>query len=245
MPDPFSALMDLEGVPSAFAATRDGIDSLLRDRGLRRTSPEATAESLLRGAAASAAIEGAPYDLEALRAGEGDPLALAAARMSTELLGLVPTWQRAPLQALARLHTLVARGGVADADLGRPVDPAGARRLTALAQTLAAPSDAPGLVVAAVVHAEVATAGAFASDNGLVARAAERLVLVARGVDPAALTVPEAGHRAAGRAYGAALADYAGGSPASVHRWLLYAAQAFADGAEASPVEPPRGPRRT
>ena len=31
---------------------------MLRDRGLRRTSPELTAESLLRGAHASAVLEG-------------------------------------------------------------------------------------------------------------------------------------------------------------------------------------------
>ena len=37
------ALLDrlhaLEGVPSALAAARDGIDAVLRDRGLRRTAP--------------------------------------------------------------------------------------------------------------------------------------------------------------------------------------------------------------
>ena len=44
--DPLARLLDLEGVPSALAAARDGIDVVLRDRGLRRTSPETTAESL-------------------------------------------------------------------------------------------------------------------------------------------------------------------------------------------------------
>ncbi len=39
-------------------STRDGIDALLRDRGLRRTTPDLTAESLLRGAHASAVLEG-------------------------------------------------------------------------------------------------------------------------------------------------------------------------------------------
>ncbi len=38
--DPLAPLLRLEGVPSAFAATRDGIDALLRDRGLRRTSSD-------------------------------------------------------------------------------------------------------------------------------------------------------------------------------------------------------------
>ncbi|MBW9210246.1 oxidoreductase [Mumia sp. zg.B21] len=244
VPDPFSSLVAMDGVPSAFAATRDGIDSLLRDRGLRRSTPEMTADSLLLGAASSAAIEGAPYDPDGLRAGEADPLALAVARMTTELLGLVPTWNTAPLQAIARLHALVARGRVADDELGRPVSPEGARRLGTLAQAVVAPTQAPGLLVAAVVHAEIATAGAFVSDNRIVARAAERLVLVAKGVDPASLTVPEAGHRLAGAGYAKLLGEYEEGGTAGVHRWLLYAAQAYADGAEAAPVEPPKGPRR-
>ena len=61
MTDPLAWLTDLEGVRSAYAGTRDGIDVMLRDRGLRRTSPELTAESLLRGAHASAVLEGRTY----------------------------------------------------------------------------------------------------------------------------------------------------------------------------------------
>ncbi|MEO6512763.1 MAG: oxidoreductase, partial [Nocardioides sp.] len=70
--DPLAGLMRLEGVPSGFAAARDGIDAMLRDRGLRRTSPEQTAESLLLGAHASAVLEGSASSLEEVRAGEGD-----------------------------------------------------------------------------------------------------------------------------------------------------------------------------
>ncbi|UYM03362.1 Fic family protein [Solicola gregarius] len=235
--DDFASASRLEGVPSAFAATRDGIDSLLRDRGLRRSSPDTTAESLLRGAAATAALEGSTYDVEALRAGEGDAVTLAAVRLSTELLGLVPVWERAPLQALARLHALVAAGRVDAADLGRPVHPAGAQRLHALAQQVVRPTEAPGLVVAALVHAEVAAAGAFCSDNPIVARAAERLVLVARGVDPASVTVPESGHAQAQGAYESARSAYEGGGQVGRQQWLLYAAEAFARGAEATPLE--------
>lgn len=238
--DPFSAVARLEGVPSAFAATRDGIDSLLRDRGLRRSTPAATAESLLRGAAASAALAGAACDLERLREGDGDPPALAVARMSTELLGLVPVWERAPLQALARLHALAAAGSAPSDDLGRPVNPQGAERLAALARSLQRPTEAPGMVVAAVTHAEVASSGAFSSHNHVVARAAERIVLVATGVDPASLTVPEAGHHAAERAYRARLAGYDKHEGNGMHQWLLYAADAYALGAEVAPLDPPR-----
>ena len=85
-----SWLVSLEGVPSAFAATRDGIDALLRDRGLRRTSPEQTAASLLRGAHASAVLEGSTSTFEEVAEGAGDAIAVDAVRVSTELLSLVP-----------------------------------------------------------------------------------------------------------------------------------------------------------
>lgn len=233
--DPLSWLVSLEGVPSAFAASRDGIDALLRDRGLRRTSPEQTATSLLRGAHASAVLEGSASSYDEVAAGTGDPIAADAVRVSTELLSLAPVLQRSPLQALARLHAIAA--ATSDlATLGRPRSPEAAARLQGLADLLLADTAAPALLVAAVVHADLATAAPFPSHNGIVARAAERLVLVARGVDPASLTVPEAGHLALREAYESNLRGYASGSSAGVHAWLLYAPEAFAAGADASPL---------
>jgi len=67
--DPFAWLAQLEGVPSVYAGTRDGIDAILVDRGRRRTTPEQTAESLLRGAHASAVLEGSESTLEEMRVG--------------------------------------------------------------------------------------------------------------------------------------------------------------------------------
>jgi hypothetical protein len=234
--DAFLAVASLEGLPSSFAAARDGIDALLRDRGLRRTTPDDTARSLLLGAAATASLEGSDADADVLAGGGGDPTARAAVWLSTELLRLVPVWRRAPLQAIARIHAIAAAGSVPDDDLGRPGDPAGVARLNELAHALGEPTEAPALVVAALAHAEIATCGAFASHAGVVGRAAERLVLVERGVDPASITVPEAGHAADPDAYRRALAAYARGDSAGVAQWLRYAAEAFVRGAEASPV---------
>lgn len=234
--DPLAELASLEGVPSAFVAARDGIDVVLRDRGLRRTSPETTAESLLRGAHASAVLEGSASTLSEVRAGTGDEIAARAVRLSTALLGLAPTLTRSPLQVFARLHTVVAAGVVADAELGRPRDAASAERLRGLAGLINATSSAPALVVAAIVHAELATAVPFASDNGLIARAAERVVMASLGVDEKSLTVPEAGHLALRAAYESNLRAYRDGGAAGVHAWLLYAAEAYAAGAEASPL---------
>lgn len=233
--DPLSRLASLEGVPSALAAARDGIDVMLRDRGLRRTAPETTAESLLRGAHASAVLEGSQSSLASVREGTGDEVAADAVRVSTELLALAPALSRTPLQALARIHALAA-AGLPEGERGRPRDGAAADRLRGVGDLLTAPTSAPALLVAAVVHAELATAAPFASHNGIVARAAERLVLVARGVDEKSLVVPEAGHLALRAQYESNLRGYAAGGPAGVHAWLLYAAEAFVAGAEASPL---------
>jgi len=184
-------------VPSAFAAARDGIDAVLRDRGLRRTSPETTAESLLRGAHASAVLEGSAATLADVREGAGDEVARDAVRVSTELLGLAPALSRSPLQALARIHALAA-AGLPEDQRGRPRDGAAAERLRGVGDLLTGATEVPALLVAAVVHAELATSAPFPSHNGIVARAAERLVLVARGVDEKSLIVPEAGHLALG-----------------------------------------------
>ena len=234
--DPLARLAALEGVASAAAATRDGIDAMLRDRGLRRTTPDLTAESLLRGAHASAVLEGSDSPLDVVRVDGGDPTAQAALRVSTELLGLVPVLARTPLQAVARIHTLASKGVVDDVDLGRPRDAVAAARLHDLGGTLSARTTAPALVVAAVAHAEIASVAPFVSHNGIVARAVERLLLVARGVDPTSLTVPEAGHLALRREYESNLRGYAQGGAAGVHGWLLYALEAYAAGAEASPL---------
>ncbi len=224
----------LEGVASAYAAARDGVDTLLRDRGLRRTSPELTIESLLRGAHASAVLDGSESTLESVRAGGGDEVAQAALRVSVELLGLVPVLARSPLQALARLHALAAPASSGEEERGRPRDAEAAALLSETLGILEA--DHPALVTAALVHAELLTTQPFASANGIVARAAERLVLVGRGVDAKSLVVPEAGHLALRPAYESNLRAYATGGRPGVQAWLLYCAEAYAAGAEASPL---------
>jgi hypothetical protein len=234
--DPLASLLSLEGVASAYAAARDGIDAVLRDRGLRRTSPEQTAESLLRGAQASAVLEGSTSSLEDVRAGTCDDIATASVRVSTELMGLAPLLQRSPLQALARLHSVAGVGSVSDDALGRPRSADASERLQGIAALIRSDASVPALLLAAVVHADLLDAAPFASHNGLVARAAERLVLVGRGVDEKALTVPEAGHLALRAAYESNLRGYREGGRAGVHAWLLYTAEAYAAGAEASPI---------
>ena len=166
-----------------------------------------------------------------MRAGTGDEITQAAVRVSTEVLALAPVIGRSPAQAFARLHVLA--GGS-----GQPRSAEGAARLRSLSQTLLQ-TRSPALLVAAVVHVELLSAGAFDSHDGLVARAAERLVLVSRGVDPASLVVPEAGHLALREVYESNLRGYADGGRAGLHSWLLYAAQAQAKRRGVEPVASP------
>ncbi len=235
--DFFGALSALEGVPSALAAARDGVDALLRDRGLRRTTPAATAESLLRGAVASAQLAGSVSSLDDVRRGAGDEIGRAAARLYSELLGLAPVVTRSPLGALARLHTLAVAGTMSAEQVGRPRDgPESAAMLRRLGAMLLAPTAAPAIAVAGLAHAELVTAAPFSSANDLVARALERLVLVSRGVDPASVTVPEAGHQRLADSYHRSLAAYATGETAGRRAWLLHVASAVTGGAGASPL---------
>ncbi len=92
-----------------------------------------------------------------------------------------------------------------------------------------------------MVHGELLSAAPFASHNGLVARATERLVLVARGLDEKSLVVPEAGHLALRPAYEGNLGGLRDGGPGGVHRWLLYAAEAYAAGDRGEPDPDTRG----
>ena len=207
---------------------------MLRDRGLRQTSPDLTTEALLRGAHANAVLDGSVSSLDDVRAGTGDEVAQGALRVSVELLGLAPVFGRSPTQALARLHALGAAASVPDDERGRPRDAASAARLHASLGILGA--DRPALMTAALLHAELVCGAPFATANGIVARAAERLVLVSSGVDAKSLVVPEAGHLALRPAYESNLRAYADGGRAGLRAWLLYCAEAYAAGAEASPL---------
>ncbi len=227
---------NLEGVASALAAARDGIDALLRDRGLRRTAPELTTASLLRGAVASAKLEGSVATLDDVRNGCADPVATGAVRLNAQLLGLLPVVRRAPLQALARMHAL-ATADLGSGTVGRPRSTPGlAERLHALAALLVAEPHAPALAIAATAHAEVATLAPFGDANGVVARALERLILVSAGVDPSSLTVPEAGHAARAGEYRIGLAAYATTTIEGHRQWFLHAAKALTAGAAAGPL---------
>lgn len=230
--DPLAPLVDLPGVADAVLRTRTAVDKLIGNRTLRRRSADVSAESSLRGAWSSAVLSGADVPLDDVRSGvaAADPVVQGALRVQAAVPVLTDTWTRAPRQALARLHALAAADLVSDPDsLGRPA-PGTAERLDTLAAVLAA-TNAPAVVVAAIVHGEVLGLDAFAPASGLVARAAVRLTLVERGLDPKSLVVVETGHRELGAAYGDALDAYRTGTADGIATWIVHCADAVAAGA--------------
>jgi hypothetical protein len=227
-------LLELPGVTAAVAATRESVDELLGHRVLRRHSAAVSAESALRGARASAALDGVDVALQRLRSGAAgdDPVVRGALRVSAGLGDVVDTWSRAPLQVLARLHVLAAAGATGSEALGRPSGrPEITARLDALGRLVAGDTAVPAVIVAAVVHGELRTLAPFGSADGLVARAAARLTMISRGLDPKSVTVPEVGHLERRAEYEAALTGYRSGTPTGVATWLRHCCTAVELGA--------------
>lgn len=245
-------LAELPGVPEQVEAAREACTALRWHQALRRRIPEAAAESRVRGAAASGELEGASLPVDVVRdvvrgaatwSADPDPVertlrGVVAATAETEhLAGVVLT---APLQALARLHTAAASGLLEASVLGRPRQPGEdsleladlgpapdgaevAARLRAVADVLLAVPRLPVVVAAAVVHAELATVRPFVRGNAVVARALDRAVVRAGGLDPTGVAVTEAGHGAeGGAAYLGALAAYGRGDVVGVGLWISH-----------------------
>ncbi|MFE9098475.1 oxidoreductase [Streptomyces sp. NPDC007264] len=255
-PDPLAALGSLPGVPESVESVRKAVDRVYGHRIMRRRSNEITSEAALRGARGSAALAGADWALEEVRrrtdfSGDDEARAVGAAlRLTAEAGQLLSVWRQSPLRVLARLHLLAAAGS--DPRVGRPrqdgepVDeplvelplPDAAEvsgRLEGLSRLIIAGGSAPALVTAAVVHGELLALRPFGSHNGLVARAAERLVLVGSGLDPKAVCPAEVGHAELGAAaYAAALEGYASGTSEGVAAWIAHCAKAVGLGARES-----------
>ena len=234
--DPLAALGDLPGVFEAVDAARASIDGLLREPALRRGRGTVRAESRRRAAWASTRLAGVDVPLGEFDAPFGDDpdgqRSAASLRLAGAVRELSKAWRQAPLQAIARLHTLAAIDVAPPELLGRPrPEPGVTSRLTALASAVTS-SEASGVVVAAVVHGELLDLKPFGWGDDLIARAAARLVLVSRGVDPDALTVPEEGLLELGRdRYDQALEAYRSGTAEGLATWIIHNAAALQRGA--------------
>ncbi|NWF27118.1 oxidoreductase [Streptomyces sp. PKU-EA00015] len=248
--DPLATLGTLPGVADSVDSVRKAVDRVYGHRVMRRRSNEITSEAALRGARASAALSGADWALEEVRrrtdfGSEPEARTVGAAlRLTAEAGQLLSIWRQSPLRVLARLHLVAASGSDTAEAVGRPrlsgepveeplieaplpgaAEVAG--RLDGLAELIITGSSAPALVTAAVVHGELLALRPFVSRNGLVARAAERIVLIGSGLDPKSICPAEVGHAEQGRAaYTAAFEGYLSGTPEGMAAWIAHCGRA-------------------
>ena len=236
MSDLLAPLLELPGVADAAEAAREALAKAHRHRTNLRNWPVTAAESAIRGARSSSAIDGGAVQLDASGAEQNDPVLAGALRVGQALEGgttaLVGVWQRAPLQALARLHALAAADLIDEERLGRPrQNPEVAARLDLVTRLVTGASSAPAPVLASVAHGELLTLAPFGVGDGVVARAVSRLVTMATGLDPHGLGVPEVYWMRRAEEYRSAAAGFASGSPEAVGAWLLLCCRALEDGA--------------
>jgi len=262
--DVLASLGDLPAVVEAGERARAACDELRWHEAFRRRWREVRAEAGVRSACASAAVDGARVPLDVVRAMASTPPddgatelvargALRAAALVERLmpeLGGKSSSVLPPLpQLVARIHAAAAAGLVGPDDLGRlrgtraPRDltglgaaPTGAElaaRLELLGRVVAT-SEAPALVVAAVVHGELLALRPFVAGNGVVARATARLLVTARGLDVTGSVIAEGAWARTPNAYLGAAAGFATGTPSGVGAWVVACADAVVDGAGAA-----------
>ncbi|OBI70722.1 oxidoreductase [Mycobacterium sp. E796] len=237
--DPLAPLLGLPGVAEASDRARDALGRAQRHPANLRRWPVTAAEAALRAARASSVLDGGPVRLDDLAdaAQVSEPVFGGALRVAQALEGgggpLVGIWQRAPLQALARLHVLAAADQVDEDRLGRPrADADVGPRLELLAELVMGRTSAPAPVVAAVAHGELLTLKPFGSADGVVARAVSRLVTIASGLDPHGLGVPEVSWMRQPADYRDAARGFADGTPDGVGTWLVLCCRALQAGAQ-------------
>lgn len=235
MTDLLAPLLALPDVAEAAEAARTALGRAHRHRTNLRDWPVTSAESAVRGARSSSALDGGGVALDAA-SGADDPVLAGALRVGQALEGgstnLVGVWQRAPLQALARLHALAAADLTDPDQLGRPrPQPEISARLDLLTRLVNGGSGVAAPVLAGVAHGELLAVEPFATANGVVARGVSRLVTIASGLDPHGLGVPEVYWLRRAEEYRNAAAGFASGSRQGVGDWLLFCCRALEDGA--------------
>ena len=230
MSDPLAPLLELPDVRDAVNSAQEAVFAVHRHPANLREGAATAAEASVRAARASASLDGGDPELPD-DGNVSDPRVAGALRVAEAGETLLGTWRRAPLQALARIHLLAAADLTEDQDsLGRPRAGAG-RRLEMLADLVTGGTEVPSAVLSAVVHGDLLTLEPFGTADGVVARAAARLTMIAGGLDPKGLTVPEVAYFRRIARYREAAAAFATGEPEGVGQWLLLCCEAFRTGA--------------
>ncbi|MEI7779220.1 MAG: oxidoreductase [Actinomycetes bacterium] len=250
MNDAFGDVAALEGVAAAAVSARNAVDALLWDRRLRTGTAELVQLIAASEARASAAMDGADLPLELVRSGaalDETPMGLtlaAAMRVTAQARDQAKVVDQAPLQFIAGLALKAGRDFLPPDQLGQPRftddvdDPIRLGslppveqvlpRLGGLSRLVAGETTAPAIVVAALVHGELLALRPFGFGSGLVARASEHALLIARGVDPSAIVAPSAGLMRLGRpAYVSAARAYLSATADGVSEWVCHICTAF------------------
>ncbi len=202
--DPLAALGLLPGVAESVESVRKAVDRVYGHRIMRCRSNEITSEAALRGARGSAALSGADWALEEVRrrtdfSGDDEAHTVGAAlRRPPRRANSCPSGASRPsgcwpgcTSSRPRARRTPSAGPARTANRStsrsstcpcrtRPRWPVGSKG----SQLIIAGGSAPALVTAAVVHGELLALRPFGTHNGLIARAAERIVLVGSGLDP-------------------------------------------------------------
>ncbi|GHF27430.1 oxidoreductase [Kitasatospora xanthocidica] len=207
----------------------------------RRTDFSADAEARTVGAALRIAAEAgqllsiwrhSPLQvlarLHLLAVGDGDPAAGRPRRAGEGAEALFPL-ELEPVESV--------RVEAVDGPLPEPPPAPGAEevaaRLDQLSRLLVARAEGqgvgtPALVVASVVHGELLALRPFGAYNGVIARAAQRIVLIAEGLDPKAICPAEVGFAELGTGtYRRALAGYLAGTPEGMGAWIAHCGAAL------------------
>ena len=243
--DPLAPLAQLPGVNEAAAKVVDYIARVHRHKANLRGWDVTGSEAVLRGARASAHIDGASAWLPA--DGQVSDPVLAGALRAAELLapdGITETqttWRRAPLQVMAKINSLASpqmgdevfrKKAARSAEFlvpGRPRQHADGR-LQLLGSFITGGTTVNAVVLTAVIHGELLALEPFADANGVTARACSRLATISTGLDPRGLGVPEVFWSRKPDEYRAKAAGFATGPKEGVAEWIVYHAEGLAEG---------------
>ena len=235
--DPLAPLLELSEVADALENARANVDRMLWHEALRSGDELVAAEVALHSASATLALDGYDCDVERLREGDfDDPVISGVVRMVEALPGLAPMWPVSPRYVLAKLHTLATKeypDARSDFEPGRvEVDDSGSMRINALCALITHPTkEIPAAMTAAVVHGELLAVRPFPVANNVIARAAARLALASKGLDPKLLITVDAGHLERQPEYVGAQRAFATGTPDGVRSWLKHYGKALEAGA--------------
>ena len=170
---PLDALATVAGVADAEQRASAAIAAVHRRPVNLRRSEITSSESAVRGARLSALLSGGSEDAE---------VSAYSLLAPAQLQATARTFQRAPLQVLARLDALLGGSGT-------PLS--GASRLSTLAQLIVGPAHPRAGLLPIFVHMELEAGEFFGPRSGSIARVASRVTAVMTGFDPRGLAVPE------------------------------------------------------